>query len=741
MAIVKFLTKSGLSTHGESAITSSANYKDGIEGAHHTLTIKTNGSHSEAIKAFENKMNTIAQKIFVRYPELLTKYGTIIDTYVKAVEGAGFTSDILRTQKTPIKHVKKWLDETTVDRFEKLHKALDPQLEAARDALKMDPEPESVDEGEINTRSELASAKGELQTLGQARMDTHMKLENALQTFKADLKSFTSELSIVSQALNNARFMSGLPASDVEAMIISGQLRADNIDELDAIQDRGDGAALKVLLGEGTDKKQFFTDLGSVDTSNVSSVMMYKIYLRTHAEEVRAEDENDFTNIEAMAIAISNQHHDKAQAYTEKMAIAGDRYAELIGNRARALNPELQGNDIATYERQLDENAPLLAALDKDLKSAGRLVHLFEAMHVNHVGRDRNINPADKKNPIYETRTIKQGSLSLVNENKDDIYRFTLSVKGGNLQKELSVISNRQENATTLELSELSEEYRKLDEKRLKAGVDFALDMATLGAGSQYAFMINTIRNSDVLFGEKSTMEQRFSSIIKQDAVNKGQFGSSYSDLLGKWPRGISNTGVIVSKLNEIQKNADEIKKKTNQKLFNIGGYTISDYNHGFGDLGSKKENKTVLFRPQYDLQAILQMDDLEKNGVRTYVYHTNGNNGAEALEKFDQAMSQYKPGSPYRNDVSKFFGIKDSDDKLAPITSDMRDFLTGKGGMENQNMVNFFKSMEIIQEEKDNGKNPFGLERKVFSAGDYITDRNEFYDKLLEGNKTGDQP
>ena len=102
MAIVKFLTKSGLSDHGDNATTSAGIYRDAIEGAHHTINIKASGSHSKAIQAFEDKLNQISEQIFVKYPELLTKYGSVISTYTKAIEAAGFTSDTLRTQKTPI---------------------------------------------------------------------------------------------------------------------------------------------------------------------------------------------------------------------------------------------------------------------------------------------------------------------------------------------------------------------------------------------------------------------------------------------------------------------------------------------------------------------------------------------------------------------------------------------------------------------------------------------------------------
>lgn len=718
MAIVKFLSKSGLSDHGDNATVSSGIYRDALEGAHHTLNIKSSGSHSEAIEAFETKLNNIAQQVFVKYPELLTKYGTAIATYTSAVEGAGFTSDTLRTQKTPIKNLKRWLDHTTVDEFEKLHKTLDPKLEIAKAALALDPDPVSVGEDEVNTRSELSSVKDKLQTLGQERMDTHMSLENALQSFKAELKGIASELGQTITALSNARFMTSLSASDVAQLIASGSLRADNIDELDNIQGSGDGAALKVLLSEGADKQSFFAAIGEIDTEHVSSTMMYKIYARTHLEELLAEETKDFSNIETMIIAISNQDYGKARIYSRKMAIAADQHALILADRARLLNLKLKGNDaqsVSAYKQEMEKNQEIIQALDHEIRVSGRLAHLFESMYVNHMGENRRIT-ASNKHTIHETKTIRKESLTFNSAN--DTFRYKVDTKlDGQLivSREMDISSLRKETEAGTELSYLAKEYQDLDRKRMAAVGEFVLDVATLGAGSKYSSMIQSFRNSAAIFGSDSSTAARIQGIGRQDGVFKSVFGESYSKFVDKWPKGLTDTGSFFAKLSSIEGEGERIKRELKQEAFDIGGYVIQDHND--------PKNRSVLYRPQYDLQAILQMDDLNKNGLRTYIAESKGH---EALQSFDRAMAHYQP-------------VTDGSTRAA-LTAEVRDVLAGKGGLYDQNLVHVFEGVKAVQdytfdvENSRLGKGFFGLDGYNFNVEEYTENRKTYFKKLLAG-------
>lgn len=722
MAIVKFLTKSGLSDHGDNATTSAGIYRDAIEGAHHTINIKASGSHSKAIQAFEDKLNQISEQIFVKYPELLTKYGSAISTYTKAIEAAGFTSDTLRTQKTPINHVKKWLDDTTVNRFEKLHKALDPQLEAARDALQLDPDPESVDEDEINTRSELASAKGELQTLGKARIDTHMKLESALQTFKGELAEIGQNFGLVSVAIRNAQFMEGLSFEDVAKLIVAGRLNTENISELESIQDAGDGPILKTLLMEGKDKEEFFAKLGSLDTRKASEIMMVKVYDRTFREQKRAEDKNDFRNLEAMAIAISQQDYHKARAYSEKMTIAGDAYELGLIGEARALNAQLKGNNrssVLEYNQKMDNNKSKLRDYKKEMESNKRLVSLFEALYVNHIGQNRLVSRSQGGVDI-ESKTIQKGSLNLNREDGSDIYGFKADYSINNKAKKgLDITVNQYKTEDVTTISELSEEYKKLDDKRNSATQDYILDMVTLGAGSKYSFVINTMRNTAALIDGNSSAEKRFQSVGKEHLALKGEYGSLYTDKVGSGPAAISNTGAFFSKLYAIEQEAKKIEDRTLYNTVDAGGYTIKDENTPM--------NSTTRFALNYDLAAILQMDDLEKNGARTYIYETNSHlddkvdveRGIKALRDFDNAISTYKPN------------ISDQSAQSV-ITGEMRDLLAGKGGLENQNIVNVLNSIDALEKSKRGNENIFGLQGHKFSKQNYITNRQKYFRELL---------
>lgn len=127
-------------------------------------------------------------------------------------------------------------------------------------------------------------------------------------------------------------------------------------------------------------------------------------------------------------------------------------------------------------------------------------------------------------------------------------------------------------------------------------------------------------------------------------------------------------------------------------------------------------------------------MDDMQKNGMRTYIYDVNDEN---TLKQYDEAMKNYTPVSPYNNDFSKFIGYEDNKQRLASITPEIRDLLAGKGGMDQQDPVKVFNSITAIQDYKSDGPEKggglFGLRNKNFSVEDYITNRNEFFSKLLE--------
>ncbi len=158
----------------------------------------------------------------------------------------------------------------------------------------------------------------------------------------------------------------------------------------------------------------------------------------------------------------------------------------------------------------------------------------------------------------------------------------------------------------------------------------------------------------------------------------------------------------------------EEAKKIEDRTLYNTvdaGGYTIKDEN--------SPKNSTTRYALQYDLAAVLQMDDLEKNGARTYIYSANGDGGIEALKDFDNAISTYKPN------------ISDQSAQSV-ITGEMRDLLAGKGGLENQNIVNVLNSIDTLEKSKDGNENIFGLKGHKFSKQNYITNRQKYFRELL---------
>lgn len=74
--------------------------------------------------------------------------------------------------------------------------------------------------------------------------------------------------------------------------------------------------------------------------------------------------------------------------------------------------------------------------------------------------------------------------------------------------------------------------------------------------------------------------------------------------------------------------------------------------------------------------------------------------------------------------------------DTQTVITEDMRDLLSGKGGLENQNIVDVFRSVDTIQNSKiglkDGEQGTFGVGGSSFSKEGYINDRRDFFKGLV---------
>ena len=367
----------------------------------------------------------------------------------------------------------------------------------------------------------------------------------------------------------------------------------------------------------------------------------------------------------------------------------------------------------------MDNNKSKLRDYKKEMESNKRLVSLFEALYVNHIGQNRLVSRSQGGVDI-ESKTIQKGSLNLNREDGSDIYGFKADYSINNKAKKgLDITVNQYKTEDVTTISELSEEYKKLDDKRNSATQDYILDMVTLGAGSKYSFVINTMRNTAALIDGNSSAEKRFQSVGKEHLALKGEYGSLYTDKVGSGPAAISNTGAFFSKLYAIEQEAKKIEDRTLYNTVDAGGYTIKDENTPM--------NSTTRFALNYDLAAILQMDDLEKNGARTYIYETNSHlddkvdveRGIKALRDFDNAISTYKPN------------ISDQSAQSV-ITGEMRDLLAGKGGLENQNIVNVLNSIDALEKSKRGNENIFGLQGHMFSKQNYITNRQRYFRELL---------
>ena len=251
---------------------------------------------------------------------------------------------------------------------------------------------------------------------------------------------------------------------------------------LDSIQDTSDGGALKVILSEmdyGEDKEKFFTDLGSVEGSNISNPMTDIIYARVNNEFSKVTDDNStaMKNIRAFIYAIANQEQEHSGAYFEKLVYAGDRYATVIGITAKGLVPELPDTNASReefekYDRKMEEIFPQLQVFEGKLNKAGQLTSLFEALNVIGIGQNHK-------------DLSRQGSVSKVDRSiyldklkwNDTGFTFQVEDKSHIFGEKADATVTVYDTGTGIELGKHEDELEGLREKRKEVIQNFVADI------------------------------------------------------------------------------------------------------------------------------------------------------------------------------------------------------------------------------------------------------------------------
>lgn len=651
---VTIIDKSGLSVHGGDAKEAALEYRKSITDARRKIDVKIEGQEAAAIQAFVGKLNAISRVLYETYPRALEQYNEAILNYVAAVEGLGFSSNEVKTKEGDIQQIKEWLGTTKAKEFVELGDELNTALKAASEALELSPHPVYFSRDASRFTHGVAMR---LSSLGEERETIHTDLVGSMKAFKNSLDSVQTTLAPLGATLKNAQFIKGFSIPTALSLISAGRLTENNMQFLDSVQAEKDGEVLHILLSEGLTgayrDREFFRKLGSVEGSKISQPMMDIVYTRVYSEFEAAyqgyiqnvQGNEALRNLESFMTALGKQKLVDSKAYTEKLVIASDRVATILAATLLGKIPELpeKGSDKSAYDQynltmdglsgELRNNAQRLAKM-------GILSSLFESAYLKDIGIAEVNDPAGR----LKSHT-GFGNLRFTSDGDTVVFKWDLSKQLGGANKShssttVTVLSTGDTTILDLDghlanLKELSDKRKQAFEGLAKDLLTSVVDKALPGVGS----LINLVGATVEMQGER-----RGSALIQYGQTVEGTvhsfhpFADEFHSTFQK------NSGSLVKALSVLEEfhSLDEAEQKERiqlgQDLFNIGGYSVKD-----GD-----GNVHVSYKSTYDLQTILQMDDLEKNGLRAHTYRQSGRN-LKAVEQFDTYMSQYEP-MPKRN-------------------------------------------------------------------------------------------
>lgn len=644
---VTVISKSGLLDHGNKTKEAAVEYRSQISSVQRKIEAKVTGQEADAIKAFIAKLNSLSQTLHDTYPLTLELYSEAVLKYEAGLTAAGFSSEVVKTKAADIQSIKTWLGETKSKEFLEKSEDLDMAIQAASKALALEP-------GAIEfTRDAGARAHSIAMNLarhGDERQKTHDELENNLKQFISSLTVVSDRLVGVKATLDNARFISSFSLNTAMDLISKGYLNEQNMDFLDSIQNEGDGEALKVVLGErgyGTSTK-FFTALGSVNTTKVSHAMMDIIYNRVNKEfsYVKKDESLAMENLRTYIQAIANQDQEKAKTYFENLVLAGDRYAQTITELAKALVPDFpktndSESEFKNYEAEKLKIQPQLEQFNEHIKRAGVLTSLFESLYAVGIGKSKKDYSYMGPNMSLDTSIVLSG----LTFNGKNGFEFNVSAPdSAGIRRDKSYSTEFFNTGEGVRNAEAISEIRELREKRDKEAALFAVDLAKMALGS---FIPGSDKILDLISSGVKIDNNLSSSLNFGDKVGTVTFSDLYKKKVGEKISDSSTLSDHLEKYYEYDQGITKREKNLAGSIFGTGGRRLS------GD----SKDEFVKYDLNYDLQANIKIYDLEKNGLKTFVYHnTDGEISSKinSVKNYDKIMKE----------IASENNIDNSDDK-----------------------------------------------------------------------------
>ena len=706
---VTVISKSGLLDHGNKTKEAAVEYRSQISSVQRKIEAKVTGQEADAIKAFIAKLNSLSQTLHDSYPLTLELYSEAVLKYEAGLTAAGFSSEVVKTKATDIQSIKTWLGETKSKEFLEKSEDLDMAIQTASKALALEP-------GAIEfTRDAGARAHSIAMNLarhGDERQKTHDELENNLKQFISGLTVVSERLVGVKATLDNARFISSFSLNTAMDLISKGYLNEQNMDFLDSVQNEGDAKVLKVVLGEQgySTSTGFFTALGSVDTTKVSHAMMDIVYNRVNKEfsNVKEDKSPAMENLRTYIQAIANQDQEKAKTYFENLVLAGDRYAQTITELAKALVPDFpktndSESEFKNYEAEKLKIQPQLEGFNEHIKRAGVLTSLFESLYVVGIGKSKKVYPSMGSNMSLDTSIVLSG----LTFNEKNGFEFNISAPDSmGIRRDESYSTEFFNAGSGVQNAEAISEIRELREKRDKEAALFAVDLAKMAIGS---FIPGSGKILDLISSSVRIENNLSSSLNFGDKAGTVTFSDLYKKKVGEKMSDSSTLSDHLEKYYEYDQRITKREQFLAGSIFDTGGRHLT---------GNSKD-KFVKYDLTYDLQANMKIYDLEKNGLKTFVYHnTEGD-----ISKKISSIKEYERTMKEIASTNNIDNPKDEKNERL-LTQNTFDLFTNKGniGVNNVTSSNIYegltkldnmfvqKKSRIVQRENYLKWDPYGL-------------------------------
>ena len=588
--------------------------------------------------------------VYEVYPQTVKKYATVLSNYVSSLESAGFDDDeLIQSIKGDNDSVQAKLKKEQYDEAETVKKDLQAKLDAALDLLN---EPKSDFKG---FEDGLTTS---LNSLASNRNQTHVALSGAQDTAIKALQELAGIFTRLRDAMANAKHIHVVSVDEIASYIELKKLTAENMGDLEAIQDENDGKMLAAAYS-----KDPFNEMAKVPSKGVSVSMMTIVNrtlfgtMKGDLDQTTPENLNDIKAF--VNTLLKNNSVEDVQSYMDKLMEAGDRFGislTAVGVSKIPGFPKRKRNESdESYQKRIDDfiatqekMTPELRKIQKDVEKANALTNLYSAIYVRKMGRVPNKLP---HGGTYEEKSsidnLKMGNGNIT---FDEIKKS---------QTEWRTFPDKRETVTVGvfdtygegEGRKMAAELEKIEEKRLKANLKFVSDVIKTGG---YLGGPETVAVTQAIGAALDTAANSDGPSNARDAAagSTGLLPKKYQAPVRSGAGLVKAFATYHSALEQIDEDKENSEKGAFNSFNDVGGGSVST-----GLEGNQKVISTR-FSSAFDLQSALSYADYQENGLRNIVYQQalaeTGNKelALNSLKAFDEKM---KDAKIYNSTVTNF--------------------------------------------------------------------------------------